>query len=135
MSIFGKARAGENLSPAARSFLRLLEGLAATAVVAALPVVSDALSQGSVNWSDVGRAAIAAASTAVLLAAVKYARAQGDAPLPAATASVTTLAPATPLVAASPFAPLSPIAPVAPFAPDADAPILVQDEPAPAPTA
>lgn len=129
MSIFGKARAGENLSPAARSFLRLLEGLLITAIVAALPVVSDALSRGAVDWADVGRAALAAGTTAVGLAILKYAKAHGDAPLPSATASVATLAPATPLVTASPLVPLPPIAP---SVPDADAPILVQDEPTPA---
>ena len=128
MSIFGKARAGENLSPAARAFLRLVEGLAATAIVAALPVVSDALSRGAVDWADVGRAALAAGATAVGLAILKYFKAHGDTPLApsSSTASVTTLAPATPLIAASPLAPLPPIG--QPIAPDANAPILVQDE-------
>lgn len=126
MNIFGKARAGENLSPAARSFLRLLEGLAATAVVAALPVVSDALSQGSVNWSDVGRAALAAASTAAILAALKYAKAHGDAPLATAIGAVDTT-----IGAQLHLSGLSGNIAV-PTAPDANAPILVQPEPAPA---
>jgi hypothetical protein len=46
--------------------------------VAALPVVADALGSASVNWADVGRAALAAACVAVLLALAKYAKAQGD---------------------------------------------------------
>ena len=128
MSIFGKARAGENLSPAARAFLRLCEGLAATAIVAALPVVSDALSRGTVDWADVGRAALAAASTAVGLAILKYAKAHGDTPLapaqPTLSAPVTQMASVPTIITPTPVVSLP--------APDANAPILVQDEPAPA---
>lgn len=51
---------------------------------------------------------------------------------PSPTALLASVAPTTPLTAASPLAPLPPIAASVPFAPDADAPILVQDEPAPA---
>lgn len=126
MTIFGKARAGENLSPAARSFLRLVEGLAATAIVAALPVVSDALSRGVVDWADVGRAALAAASTAVLLAVLKYAKAHADAPLPPSLASVAPVSAPVPAADSSdapdPFAPLVLPDTDATPAPAADAP-------------
>ncbi len=73
-----RARRHEPLTPGERAFLRLIEGLACTALVAALPVVADALGSTGVNWADIGRAALAAAAVAVLLALAKYARAQGD---------------------------------------------------------
>ncbi len=52
-----------------------------TALVAALPIVAQALSQGRANFGDVARTALAAAAVAVLLALVKYARAFGDPPM------------------------------------------------------
>ena len=123
MNIFRKSSQGLNLTPAERSFLRLLEGLLAAALVAALPVVADALSHGAVNWSDVGRAALAAGATAVLLALLKWAKAQGDAPLPQQQeANVAALAPVA--TAVDPFAPLS--LPSVPPVPDGGAP---SDEP------
>jgi hypothetical protein len=73
-----RARRHEPLTPGERALLRLLEGLVCTALVAALPVAADALGSAGVNWADVGRAALAAAAVAVLLALAKYARAQGD---------------------------------------------------------
>jgi len=51
-------------------------------LVAALPIVADALGHGSVNWADVGRAALAAGVTAARLALIKYFKAYGDPPLP-----------------------------------------------------
>ncbi len=77
-SLFGRARARAPLTPVERALLRLIEGLACAALVAALPVVADALGHGAVHWDDVGRTALAAAAVAVLLALAKYARAQGD---------------------------------------------------------
>jgi hypothetical protein len=50
-------------------------------LVAALPIIADALGQGSVNWADLGRAALAAGATA-LLALIKdgktYGKTYGD---------------------------------------------------------
>jgi hypothetical protein len=73
-------RAYVPLTPAARAVLvlRLLEGLACAALVAALPIVADALSHGPINWPDVGRTALAAAAAAVLLTLARYMRAHGD---------------------------------------------------------
>jgi hypothetical protein len=51
-------------------------------LVAALPIVADALGHGGVNWADVGRAALAAGATAAMLALIKYCKAYGDPPLP-----------------------------------------------------
>jgi hypothetical protein len=75
-----RARARAALTPAERALLRLLEGLLCAALVAAAPIIAQALGQQSVNWGDVGRAALAAVATAILLALAKYARAQGDTP-------------------------------------------------------
>ena len=77
-TLFARARARAPLTPGERALLRLIEGLACAALVAALPVVANALGHGAVRWDDVGRAALAAAGVAVLLALAKYARAQGD---------------------------------------------------------
>ncbi len=79
--VMRRALAYQGLTPGERAVLRLVEGLACTALVAALPIVADALSRQSVNWGDVGRAALAAGVTAALLALSKYLRAQGDPPL------------------------------------------------------
>lgn len=77
-SIFSQARTGAPLTPMQRAMLRLVEGLAAVALVAVLPIVASALSQSSPNWSDVAREALAAAGVALALAVLKYAKAQGD---------------------------------------------------------
>ncbi|HEX9036804.1 MAG TPA: hypothetical protein VF808_07410 [Ktedonobacterales bacterium] len=80
--LFRRARAGAALAPAERALLRLLEGLLCAALVAAAPILAQALGQQAVNWGDVGRAALAAVATAVLLALAKYARAQAGPPSP-----------------------------------------------------
>src|SRR4029077_12725696 len=54
---------------------------AGAALVAALPIVAQALSDGTLDWGNVARTALAAAAVAVLLALVKYARAFGDPPV------------------------------------------------------
>src|SRR5215470_2383998 len=75
-----RVRAHVPLMPAARAVLvlRLLEGLACAALLAALPIVADALSHGPSNWPDVWRTAFAAAAAAVLLTLARYVRAHGD---------------------------------------------------------
>lgn len=80
--VFTKARSYAPLAPAERALLKLIEGLICAALVAALPILADALGRGAVNWSDVGRAALAAGATAALLALLKYCKAHGDPPLP-----------------------------------------------------
>ncbi len=82
LTLTQRARARLALTPAERALLRLMEGLLCAGLVAAAPIVAQALGQQSVNWGDVARAALAAAATAILLALTKYARAQGDPPLP-----------------------------------------------------
>jgi len=92
-----RAQAYRALTPGERAALRLIEGLAFAALVAALPIVADALSRQGANWGDVGRAALAAGVTAALLALSKYLRAQGDPPLATMGApDATATAPATP---------------------------------------
>ncbi len=80
-NLFARAAQRETLTPAERALLRLAEGLAATALVAALPIVAQALSDGALDWGNVARTALAAAAVAVLLALVKYARGFGAPPL------------------------------------------------------
>lgn len=79
-TVLQRAHARAALTPAERALLRLAEGLLCAGLVAAAPVIAQALGQQSLNWGDVGRAALAAAATAILLALAKYARAQADPP-------------------------------------------------------
>ncbi len=67
-SLVQRARAYAGLTPGERALLRLGEGLLCAGIVAALPILAQALGQQAVNWGDVGRAALAAAATAILLA-------------------------------------------------------------------
>jgi len=83
-SLWSRARAYATLTPGERALLRLAEGLLCAGLVAALPIIADALSQQPVNWSDLARAALAAGATAMLLALNKYLRAHGDPPLASA---------------------------------------------------
>ena len=82
IGLLTRARNNVSLTPAERALLKLVEGLVCTALVAALPIVADALGHGAVNWADAGRAALAAGATAALLALIKYFKAYGDPPLP-----------------------------------------------------
>ena len=90
MGVFAKARAHESLTPTQRAFLKLVEGFIIAGVVAALPVLSLALGEDSVNWAGVGRVALGTFATAALMAAVKYLKAQGDPPLADALTKVAT---------------------------------------------
>lgn len=80
--LFAQARNHALLAPGERALLKLIEGLACAALVAALPIVASALGHGGVNWSDVGRTALAAGATAALMALIKYCKAWGDPPTP-----------------------------------------------------
>lgn len=84
-NIFARARAYASLTPAERALLKLVEGLICAALVAALPIVAEALGRGGVDWPAIVRAALAAASVAILMALTKYARAQADPDLATAT--------------------------------------------------
>lgn len=76
--LYARARANVTLTPGERALLKLLEGLLCAGVVAALPIVAGALGHAGVQWSDVGRTALAAGSVAALLALAKYLKAHGD---------------------------------------------------------
>lgn len=82
MKVFADARAGLPLSPAQRAFLKLLEGFAAAAFVAILPLLSQMLagqSFASINWAQDLKTGAGAFVVAFLLAASKYYKAHGDA--------------------------------------------------------
>jgi hypothetical protein len=117
-TLFARSRAYAPLTPAERALLRLLEGLLCAALVAALPILADALSRASVNWGDVARTALAAAAVAILLALAKYARAHGD---PALGAVLTAGAAILDKRTGAPDTPASPAAP--PAAPPAGSPL------------
>ncbi len=77
-NLYARAASYQSLTPFERALLRLVEGLICTALVAALPIVADALASTSIDWGNVLRAALAAGAVAALLALVKYARAHAD---------------------------------------------------------
>lgn len=87
MSIFARAHANLNLTPAERAFLKLAEGFLAAGLIAALPVIAQALAAQHIDWAQALRTAVATYAVAVLLAIAKYLKAQNDPPL-AATAAV-----------------------------------------------
>lgn len=106
-TLLKRARAYANLTPGERALLKLLEGLACAALVAALPIVAGALGRGEVSWPDVGRAALAAAGVAVLMALAKYATAHGDPALAAALATTAgTVTRAAPIAVPAPETPV-----------------------------
>lgn len=82
VNIFQRAQQGLNLTPGERAALKLLEALSVAFLVAAAPIIADALSShGSVVWGDALRTALAAGAVAVLMAVIKYLKAQGDSPI------------------------------------------------------
>lgn len=86
-SLIARAFAGLPLAPIERAVLRLAEGLGATALIAAAPIVAQALANPThISYGPTAQAAIGAASTAVLLAVLKFVSAKGDA-APAPTAA------------------------------------------------
>ena len=107
-----RAQRYEALTPSERAILKLAEGLICSAVVAALPVIAQALGQGGVHWSDALHTALAAASVAALLALSKYAKAHGDPPPAAAStgAEHLTLAPSVSIAPAASMSSVSLVA-------------------------
>lgn len=89
-NVFQRAAEYQPLTPGERALLRLIEGLACAGLVAALPIVAAALSNTNVNWSNVLRAALAAAAVAILMALTKYTKAHGDPVLSDALGQVVT---------------------------------------------
>lgn len=90
MGIFGRARAYLTLTPGERAFLKLVGGIASTAVVAALLAVAQMLSgtpPDAVRWPVVLHVAAGAFAAALWAALAKYYKAHGDPPLPAPPAA------------------------------------------------
>jgi hypothetical protein len=81
MNVFAKAQNNLNLTPGERAVLKLVEGFVVAGIVAALPVISQALAAQSINWAQMFRTAAATCSVAALLAVIKYLKAQNDPPL------------------------------------------------------
>ncbi len=95
MSIFDKARAGLNLNPGQRAFLKLVQGFGLAGVqslLLALPTVL-AVKENQPVLSAVGIGAMIGAFVHGFFAAwQKYSSAKGDAPLAAAIGSVDAAA-------------------------------------------
>jgi hypothetical protein len=95
MGVFSDAAAGLPLSPAQRAFLRFVEGLLMTALVAALPVFSQLLAGqnlAQLNWAATAQSAAGAFGVALLLTLSKYFKAHGDLPGAAAGQLLDTAA-------------------------------------------
>ena len=81
-NLFALARAGATLTPGQRAFLKLVEGFVIAGAVTAVPVVADLLTRpGGVDWQTVIKAGAEAFTVAALMAASKYYKAQGEAPV------------------------------------------------------
>jgi hypothetical protein len=89
--VFSKAAQGANLSPAARAFLRLVEGIVAAAVVTAVPLIAQYLAGkdfATLDYAAALRYAVATLAVALLMAGLKYAKAHADSPLVEAAAGL-----------------------------------------------
>lgn len=80
-SLFAQSRAGANLSPGQRALLKLIQGFVIAGIVAAWPVISQALAQQTIDWPQLLRNAGYAFAVAFFMAIYKYCSAQGDPPL------------------------------------------------------
>lgn len=86
-----RARARLPLTPGERALLKLGQGLALAALMAALVTAGHALEgSGPVDWRRIAFAAGVAALVAILNALAKYFTAQGDVPLADALALLAT---------------------------------------------
>jgi hypothetical protein len=107
-TLFARASRYASLTPAERAFLRLLEGLAYTALLGAANACVQYLgahpgASSPVDWQPVLRTCAAGAAVAVLMALAKYFKAHGDPALGVALAAAgAQLAPADPPTSSSP---------------------------------
>lgn len=83
-NIFSLARAGANLTPGERAFVKLVEGWLIVGLGSALLALGTELSSPHPDWPTTLKYMGVAFATATLFAAVKYFKAQGDAPLASA---------------------------------------------------
>ena len=82
MGLFAKAEANLNLAPWERAVLKLVQSLFAAFVIAAAPVLADALStHSSVDWGATLHNGLLLGSMAALMTLIKYLRAQKDQPI------------------------------------------------------
>lgn len=120
MTTLAKARANLNLTPAERAFLKLVEGSIVAGIIAALPVIAQALATQRIDWAQALRTTIATFAVAGLLAVTKYLKAQNDPPLAVtATAVEQTLDASIPRWAGIPSFDSTPPAAPAPLTPSA----------------
>ena len=88
MNIFQRAHAGLNLSPEERAFLKVVQGFAIVALVAAAGTLATVVSNGA-TFHDAVLAVAVSAGVATLLAVAKYFSANGQ---PALGAAIGTIA-------------------------------------------
>ena len=81
LGLFGRARAGMALTPAERAVLKLIEGVVLAGIVAAAPVVAQALAGQHPDVLNALHVGLSAFCVAALGAILKYVRAFGDPPI------------------------------------------------------
>lgn len=89
MGVFKRARAYVNLTPGERAFLKLVGGIAGTAVIAGLLAAAQVLAGtplGQVSWQVVLHVGAGAFAASLWAALAKYYKAHGDPPLPSPSA-------------------------------------------------
>jgi hypothetical protein len=95
MNMFTRSRLNLPLSPAERSFLKLLQGIVASALVSGVVAVVPFLEQQTVNWHTVATVGVSAVAVTLYTAIQKYFTAQGD-PIVLPTPVAAPVAPAPP---------------------------------------
>ena len=105
LNLLVRARAGQDLAPIERAFLRVLPGIVISALLAGITAAQPFLNSQNVNWTNVLHTFVVAFGTSLGYALWKYWTAQADSPQNPAPVAVPTLPAPVPVPA--PAAPLS----------------------------
>ncbi len=115
--ILARARAGQDLTPAERAFIKQLQGTVISILVTAATAAFPYLSGQTIDWSNVLHVFLASLSTSIFFTLSKYFTAQGDAPQNPAPAQPATSQPvASPVSGGAGFPPPGQPAPGSPLA-------------------
>ena len=122
-SLFGQARAGLPLTPGERAYLKLVQGVAITGLIAAIQAAGPLLNQQQPDLAAILHTALIAFGVSVVHAIWKLASAQGD-----VAATLGGLIAPPPVGASMPTPPLPPrLPPVAPSAASLSVPPVPPD--------
>jgi len=81
INLLEASRAGQDLTPLARAFLKLLLGFVISAAIAGWEAIQPFLNNQAIDWANVLHTFVAPFATSLLFSVVKYFKAHQDAPL------------------------------------------------------